>query len=588
MLSTINLKNFLFAAIAVSTLFLWVQSGAGSQISNDALMTTISAYPVEADNDYVIAFNAKALESCSEVSLWSGCEDYHSLTIMGSAYNYLLFDLLFPQFMTVEDGEAFFPPYMHALHFGKIFSSAFAFAVLVVVTGYFRERINIYLLSACLFALLFKFLPPLLDGAEGYTRALMVLGVLTASAGWFGARFVPRYGESPGMSTTAMAMGGVFLLAIITLRMNPEIARLGYLLGSFTAGMFLNLCLGKNLKNYSALVVFGLLFFLISAYAPNIIFYSWGGSILTALPFMALAIVLAVSPKSRWVWVILTAPLFHVGGATLSSMTLAFSEGVVCLFRRKISRLLVASVLTAIAGLSFSYLLFTNKVPRGFSIEAYMAIAQTLGFAYAVVMFVLFCGLGIFLLRQKNRALENAALASFLLGILEFSNGVFHAVLQAGFSGFEDNIFGLAYAYKYISIATPGMMFILLVASLYECLKSQTCENKPAPNHVPHYVLAVTVFLLAASAGQNLRVQPGKLADLSKEIAGDVSGYGAEHYIPFVNMKYDDSYPVLYGSEQHGDSLKYFSMLKLSMRIRGGLVDPEKFEVYHIQVDARP
>jgi len=582
--ASINLKNFLFAVLAVSILSLWVQSGVGSRLSNDGVVEAISAYPVEDDNEYIIAFNAKALESCGEVSL---CQDYHSLTIKGTAYNYLLVDLLFPLFMAPENGEAFFPPYLHALSLSKIFSFAFAFAILVVVTGYFRERVGIYLLLACVFALFFKSLPLLSDGFDSHTRMLMVLGVLTVGAGWFGARLVPQYGESSGMPTAVIAMGCAFLLAIVALRMSPETARLGYLLGCFTAGMFLNICQGKESKNYNALVVFGLLFFLISAYAPNIInIYYWTERSLIALPFMAVAIVLTVNPKSRWVWVILATPLFHIGGAAISSMTLAFSEGAVCLFHRKISRLLAVSTLTAVASLSLSYLLFTTRVPQEFPIEAYAKIIQTPGFAYAIVTFILFCGIGVFLLRQKNRALENAALASFLLGILDLSNGMSHAVFKAGFSGVEAALYGLAHALDYSGLVIPSMVFILLVVSLYECLKSQTGENKSISSHVPHYVLAVTVFLLAAGGGQNLRLQPGKLADLSKEIAGDISGYGAESYGPFVDMKYDDSYPILYGPEHIQDGLKYFSMLKLSMRIRAGLVDPEKFKAYDIRPNA--
>jgi hypothetical protein len=42
----------------------------------------------------------------------------------------------------------------------------------------------------------------------------------------------------------------------------------------------------------------------------------------------------------------------------------------------------------------------------------------------------------------------------------------------------------------------------------------------------------------------------------------------------------------LYGPEHIQDGLKYFSMLKLSMRIRAGLVDPEKFKAYDIRPNA--
>ena len=593
-----HLKNFLFAVIAVSVLFLWGQSGY--QISNDAFMVAISAYPVEADNDYIIAFNAKALESCGGAFY---CQDYHSLTIMASAYNYLLVDLLFPIFMTVENGEAFLPPFVHAFSLSKIFSFAFAAAIFVFVTGNFRvrERTNIYIWIACFFALLFKFLPQLSDGFESHTRVLMALGVMTVSAGWFGARLVPRYGESSSISTTVIVMGCAFLLTIVILRMSPETASFGYLLGCFAAGVLLKLCQGRELENYNTLAIFGLMFFLISAYASGVMPYSWHEGTPVALLLIAIAIILTVDPKSRLVWVLLATPLFHIGGAAITSMALAFSEGIVCLFRRKISHLLVVSVLTAVTSLSLSYLLFTGRVPREFSIEAYIKIIQTLGFAYAVIMFTLFCAAGIFLLRQKNRILEHAALASFLLGTMEFSNGMHRAVLQAGFSGFEGSLYGIAHAFDYLGLTTISMVFILLVVSLCKCLKNRTCENdehKPASSHVSRYVLAITVFLLAAGGGENLRLHPDKLVDLSKVITGDISVDEEEQYA-FVNMKYDDSYPILYNPEPPyaafpvplvvaGEPLKYFSMLKLSMRIREGLVDPEKFRVYHIQSYAGP
>ena len=595
MLSTINLKNFLFAAIAVSTLFLWVQSGAGSQISNDALMTTISAYPVEAGNEYIAAFNAKALESCGEASY---CRDYHALTIMGSAYNYLLFDLLFPLFMTVENGEAFLPPYVQAFSLGKVLSFVFGFAIFVVVIGNFRESIGVYLLIACLFAILFKFLPPLADGFESHTRMLMALGVMAVGAGWFGARLVLQYVEPSGVSTPVIVVGCAFLLAVVVLRMNPETARLGYLSGCFVAGTFLALCQGKEPKNTNALVIFGLLFFLVSAYAHSIVSYSWLEGTPVALLFMAIAVILAVDPQSRWVWILLATPLFHIGGAALGALALVASEGAVCLFHRKLSRLLVVSALTAAASLGLSYLLFTGRVPREFSIETYMKIIQTVGFAYAIVMFILFSGIGIFLLRQKNQMLENAVLASFLFGILEFSNGMQRAVLQAGFSGFEGDLYGIAHAWNYLALCIASMAFILLVVSLCECLKSRARENKPTSNHVVRHVLAITVFLLAAAGGENLRLRPGKLVDLSKEIAGDFLA-DEEQYSAFADMKYDDSYPILYDPEPTGaaiptpwkvagEPLKYFSMLKLRMRIREGLVDPEKFKAYHVRSYAKP
>lgn len=548
--------------------------------------------------------NCEAVLSTSPREL-AECRAYQQIILIDDYFNYPIFSLFGMSLQKAGDGPSLAAEVQRALIGASFLSTGLAALLMLVLAWNMPSELR-FIVGAVLVAGIVAgfsrdggkigFLDPM---HQGQTSSEAILIALVIAAGLVGSRLAAPLVRIPGatgpsradQAHLALVVGCWSAVALLLVAMTGAIDRAVEWAALILAIVLaIAACWRVRLPAFVAIVAS--LAFLLSITASDVgIFPSFFGAPRQLL-FVLFAIYVChatVSPSGRLVWIAPAFLAFHVAGSAVLAASLILAEVPLCLRRRRVSPLLLASLLWFVGAFAIM-----STWQSGIYDWRQLPLAEFIAFMLAsprlvpsVVTTAVLLAAAVYLLVDRNRRWDGLAriliLLAIALGAAQLAAAIVLDTADPAF-WFRPGWFTFGRVERYL---LPGVSYAAILVLCWMLVRDR--QSSRGPVGVPSsagrwgskldYILPVCIVLALFAARYHIKPSLIPKAAINARdflIEGRLHPSAARQLT--LLRRDDDVYYVSRGKPTNSP-MTYLSVLKMRIRAADGSLEPERVEV---------